>query len=80
MWITNAPVADVAVIWARTPEGVAGFVVPVDTPGVQVAEIKHKMSLRASVTGEIVLDDVRVPADAQLPEARGLKAPLSCLT
>ncbi|MEU7585711.1 acyl-CoA dehydrogenase family protein [Micromonospora sp. NPDC049230] len=80
MWITNAPIADVAVIWARTDEGVRGFAVPMDTPGVTAREIRRKMSLRASVTGEIVLDDVRLPAEAQLPEAVGLKAPLSCLT
>ncbi|MFF0150025.1 acyl-CoA dehydrogenase family protein [Micromonospora sp. NPDC005203] len=80
MWITNAPIADVAVIWARTDEGVRGFAVPMDTPGVTAREIRRKMSLRASVTGEIVLDDVRLPADAQLPGAVGLKAPLSCLT
>ncbi|MFE0527883.1 acyl-CoA dehydrogenase family protein [Micromonospora parva] len=80
MWITNAPIADVAVIWARTDEGVRGFAVPMDTPGVTAREIRRKMSLRASVTGEIVLDDVRLPADARLPEAAGLKAPLSCLT
>ncbi|MHA4946343.1 acyl-CoA dehydrogenase family protein [Micromonospora sp. SD19] len=80
MWITNAPIADVAVIWARTDEGVRGFAVPMDTPGVTAREIHRKMSLRASVTGEIVLDDVRLPADARLPEAVGLKAPLSCLT
>jgi glutaryl-CoA dehydrogenase len=80
MWITNAPVADVAVIWARTPDGVAGFVVPTSTEGFSAREIRHKMSLRASSTGEIVLDDVRVPQDARLPEASGLKGPLSCLT
>ena len=82
MWITNAPVADVAVIWARsTDDGrVLGFLVPMDSPGVTAREIRHKMSLRASSTGEIVLDDVRVPEDARLPEASGLKAPLSCLT
>ncbi|WP_416901476.1 acyl-CoA dehydrogenase family protein [Micromonospora echinospora] len=80
MWITNAPVADVAVIWARAEEGVRGFAVPLDTPGVTTREIRRKMSLRASVTGEISLDDVRLPADALLPEAVGLKAPLSCLT
>ncbi|MER7888615.1 acyl-CoA dehydrogenase family protein [Micromonospora sp. NPDC094482] len=80
MWITNAPIADVGVIWARTDDGVRGFAVPMDTPGVSAREIRHKMSLRASVTGEIVLDDVRLPADARLPEAVGLKAPLSCLT
>ena len=80
MWITNAPVADVAVIWARTEEGVAGFAVPTSTPGFQAREIKHKMSLRASSTGEIILDEVRLPDSARLSEARGLKAPLSCLT
>ncbi|MGS2615567.1 acyl-CoA dehydrogenase family protein [Micromonospora sp. LZ34] len=80
MWITNAPIADVAVIWARTDDGVRGFLVPMDTPGVGTQEIRRKMSLRASVTGEISLDDVRLPADARLPEAIGLKAPLSCLT
>jgi glutaryl-CoA dehydrogenase len=81
MWITNAPVADVAVVWARVPdEGITGFAVPMDTPGVTAREIRGKMSLRASSTGEIVLDEVRLPADARLPQARGLKAPLSCLT
>ncbi|MGW4292999.1 acyl-CoA dehydrogenase family protein [Micromonospora chersina] len=80
LWITNAPIADVGVIWARTDEGVRGFAVPMDTPGVTAREIRHKMSLRASVTGEIALDDVRLPADARLPGATGLKAPLSCLT
>ncbi|MEV4723761.1 acyl-CoA dehydrogenase family protein [Micromonospora humida] len=80
MWITNAPIADVGVIWARTDEGVRGFLVPMDTPGVTAREIRRKMSLRASVTGEIALDGVRLPADALLPGAVGLKAPLSCLT
>ena len=80
MWITNAPVADVAVIWARTEEGVAGFAVPAGTPGFITREITGKMSLRAASTGEITLDDVRLPDDARLPAARGLKAPLSCLT
>ena len=80
MWITNAALADLAVVWARVEEGITGFVVPMDSPGVSAREIKHKMSLRASSTGEIVLDEVRLPADAQLPDARGLKAPLSCLT
>ncbi|MFF0173087.1 acyl-CoA dehydrogenase family protein [Micromonospora profundi] len=80
MWITNAPIADVGVIWARTESGVRGFAVPMDMPGVTTREIPRKMSLRASVTGEISLDDVRIPAAAQLPEAIGLKAPLSCLT
>jgi glutaryl-CoA dehydrogenase len=80
MWITNAPVADVAVIWARASDGVVGFAVPTDTPGFQAREIKHKMSLRASSTGEITLDGVRLPDSARLPSAAGLKAPLSCLT
>jgi glutaryl-CoA dehydrogenase len=79
MWITNAPIADVAVIWARTDEGIRGFLVPTDTPGFQVREITGKLSLRASITGEITLDEVRVPADAILPEAEGLKAPMMCL-
>jgi glutaryl-CoA dehydrogenase len=80
MWITNAPLADVAVIWARADDGVVGFAVPTDTPGFSAREIKHKMSLRASSTGEIVLDEVRLPEAARLPSAAGLKAPLSCLT
>jgi glutaryl-CoA dehydrogenase len=80
MWITNAPVAEVAVVWAREPGGIAGFLVPLDAPGVSVREVTQKLSLRASSTGEIVLDEVRLPAGARLPEARGLKAPLSCLT
>ncbi|HEX6076492.1 MAG TPA: acyl-CoA dehydrogenase family protein [Micromonosporaceae bacterium] len=80
MWITNAPVADVAVVWARADDGVLGFLVPLDAPGVTVNEIRDKLSLRASITGEIVLDGVRLPDSARLPEARGLRAPLSCLT
>lgn len=79
MWITNGSVADVAVVWAMTDEGVRGFVVPTDTPGFSAPLIKHKMSLRASVTSELVLDGVRLPADAVLPEVTGLKGPLSCL-
>jgi glutaryl-CoA dehydrogenase len=80
MWITNAPLADVAVVWARTDDGVRGFVVPMDTPGVTANEIHHKLSLRASSTGEIVLDHVRLPGSAVLPGVTGLKGPLSCLT
>jgi glutaryl-CoA dehydrogenase len=80
MWITNAPVADVAVVWAGTEDGIRGFAVPMDSPGVTAREIRHKLSLRASSTGEIVLEEVRLPAGAVLPEARGLRAPLSCLT
>ncbi|GAB3246552.1 acyl-CoA dehydrogenase family protein [Nocardioides dilutus] len=79
MWITNGSVADVAVVWAQTDEGVRGFVVPTDVPGFTAPLIKHKMSLRASVTSELVLEGVRLPADAVLPGAFGLKGPLSCL-
>jgi glutaryl-CoA dehydrogenase len=79
-WITNAPVSEVAVVWAKADGEIRGFAVPTDTDGVRVNEITHKLSLRASSTGEIVLDDVRLPADAALPEAVGLRAPLSCLT
>jgi len=79
MWITNGSVADVAVVWAQTDEGVRGFVVPTDTAGFSAPEIKHKLSLRASVTSELVMDGVRLPADAVFPEVRGLKGPLSCL-
>ncbi|MEZ5091437.1 acyl-CoA dehydrogenase family protein [Nocardioides sp.] len=79
MWITNGSIADVAVVWAQTEDGIRGFVVPTDTPGFSAPEIKHKMSLRASVTSELVLDGCRLPADAVLPEVRGLKGPLSCL-
>jgi glutaryl-CoA dehydrogenase len=79
MWITNGSVADVAVVWARTEDGVRGFLVPAGTPGFSAPEIKQKLSLRASVTAELVLEDVRLPADAMLPEARGLSGPLGCL-
>jgi glutaryl-CoA dehydrogenase len=80
MWITNAPVSDVAVVWARTDDGVRGFVVPTDAPGLTAPEVPGKLSLRASVTGQLVLDGVRLPGDAVLPEVRGLRGPLSCLT
>ncbi|GAA3757015.1 acyl-CoA dehydrogenase family protein [Streptomyces tremellae] len=79
MWITNGSVAGVAVVWAATDEGVRGFLVPADTPGFSAPEIRHKWSLRASVTSELVLDGVRLPADAALPGVQGLGAPLSCL-
>ncbi|MFE7514670.1 acyl-CoA dehydrogenase family protein [Streptomyces sp. NPDC057540] len=79
MWITNGSVADVAVVWARTEEGVRGFLVPAGTPGFSAPEIRMKLSLRASVTSELVLEDVRLPADAMLPDARGLSGPLGCL-
>ena len=80
MWITNGAVADVAVVWARTDDGIRGFVVPTTTPGFTANEITRKMSLRASVTAELVLQDVRLPGSAMLPEARGLAGPLSCLS
>ena len=80
MWITNGAVADVAVVWARTDDGIRGFVVPTTTPGFTANEISRKMSLRASVTAELVLQDVRLPGSAMLPEARGLAGPLSCLS
>jgi glutaryl-CoA dehydrogenase len=80
MWITNGSVADVAVVWARTDDGIRGFVVPTDTPGFSAPEIKKKMSLRASVTSELVLDGVRLPGSAVLPEVTGLSGPLSCLS
>ena len=79
MWITNGSIADVAIVWAQSDEGTRGFVVPTDTPGFSAPEIKHKMSLRASVTSELVLDSVRLPASALLPGATGLKGPLRCL-
>ncbi len=79
-WITNGSVADVAVVWAMTDDGVRGFVVPTDTTGFSAPLIKHKLSMRASVTSELVLDGVRLPAESVLPGVRGLKGPLSCLT
>jgi glutaryl-CoA dehydrogenase len=80
MWITNGGLADVAVVWARTDEGVRGFVVPRGTPGFSTRDIHAKLSLRASVTSELVFEDCELPADAQLPSAEGLRAPLSCLS
>ncbi|TWS22706.1 acyl-CoA dehydrogenase [Tsukamurella sputi] len=80
MWITNGSLADVAVIWAQTDDGVRGFAVPTETAGFRANTIKHKMSLRASVTAELVLDGVRVPDSAAFPEVRGLRGPLSCLS
>ncbi|GAA0501912.1 acyl-CoA dehydrogenase family protein [Deinococcus depolymerans] len=81
MWITNSPEADVAVVWAKDDTGtVRGFIVPTDTPGFSAPPIHRKMSLRASVTGEIVLQDCRVPVSNLLPGSAGLKSPLSCLT
>jgi glutaryl-CoA dehydrogenase len=80
MWITNGSVADVAIVWAQTDDGVRGFVVPTDTPGFSAPLIHHKLSMRASVTSELVLEGVRLPGSAVLPEVRGLRGPLSCLT
>ncbi|MCK8614081.1 acyl-CoA dehydrogenase family protein [Gordonia sp. C13] len=85
MWITNGSIADVAVVWAQTdlsdsPAGIRGFVVPTDTPGFSAPEIHKKMSLRASVTSELVLDNVRLPESAMLPKAEGLRGPLTSLS
>ena len=79
MWITNGGLADVATVWAQTDDGVRGFLVPTDVPGFTANTIHRKLSLRASITSELVLDNVRLPASAQLPKAVGLSAPLSCL-
>lgn len=80
MWITNGSIADVAVVWAATDDGVRGFIVPTGTPGFSANTIKHKMSLRASVTSELVLDNVRLPETAMLPKAKGVRGPLSSLS
>ena len=78
-WITNGNLASVAIIWARAEEGIRGFLVETDSKGFEARPIHHKLSMRASVTSELILDECRVPAENQLPEAQGLKAPLSCL-
>ncbi len=81
MWITNSPVADIAVVWAKDEEGkVRGLIVERDWKGVEAPEIKGKLSLRASITGELVFDNVRVPKDALLPNIKGMRGPLSCLS
>ena len=85
MWITNGSTAGVAIIWAKTgalddPSSIRGFIVPTDTPGFSAKDQKGKLSLRASDTSELVLQDVRVGKDALLPKSKGLKSPLSCLT
>jgi glutaryl-CoA dehydrogenase len=80
MWITNGGIADVAVVWAQTDEGVRGFLVPRGTPGFATKDVHRKLSLRASVTSELVFDDCRLPGDAVLPEIRGMRGPLSCLS
>jgi glutaryl-CoA dehydrogenase len=79
MWITNGGVAELAVVWAQTDEGIRGFLIPRGTPGYSTKDIEKKLSLRASVTSELILEDVRLPAEAILPEVRGMKGPLSCL-
>jgi glutaryl-CoA dehydrogenase len=80
MWITNGTIADAAIVWAQTDEGIRGFIVEKGTPGFSAPEIENKFSLRASVTSALFLDNVRVPAANLLPGATGLKGPLSCLT
>ncbi|MGN6606836.1 MAG: acyl-CoA dehydrogenase family protein [Jatrophihabitans sp.] len=80
MWITNGSLSDVAVVWARTDEGIRGFLVEQGMPGFTATDVHHKISLRASVTSQLFFDDVRLPADAMLPNVRGLKGPLGCLT
>ena len=80
MWITNGNLADIAIVWAQTDEGIQGFVIEKGTPGFSAQEIKHKMSLRASVTSALFFDNVRVPDSSRLPNVKGLKGPLGCLT
>ncbi|KAF1698810.1 acyl-CoA dehydrogenase family protein [Pseudoxanthomonas suwonensis] len=80
MWITNGNLADIAIVWAQTDEGIQGFIVEKGTPGFTAQEIKHKMSLRASVTSSLFFDNVRVPDSSRLPNVKGLKGPLGCLT
>ena len=79
MWITNGGIADVAIVWARTDEGIRGFIVPTDAKGFSAKNIERKLSLRASVTSELILDDVRLPDGAVLPGVTGMRGPLSCL-
>jgi glutaryl-CoA dehydrogenase len=80
MWITNGGIADVAIVWAQTGEGIRGFIVPRDTPGFTTKDIERKISLRASVTSELVFDECRLPADAVLPGVTGMRGPLSTLS
>jgi glutaryl-CoA dehydrogenase len=80
MWITNGGIADVAIVWAQSDDGVRGFLVPTDTPGFSTNDIHRKLSLRASITSELILNDVRLPEDSALPGVVGMKGPLSCLT
>ena len=80
MWITNGGIAQLAVVWAKTEDGVRGFLVPTESPGFSTSDVHRKLSLRASVTSELVMDDVRLPDEAVLPDVTGMKGPLSCLT
>ncbi|NMN96754.1 acyl-CoA dehydrogenase family protein [Antrihabitans stalactiti] len=80
MWITNGTVADIAIVWAQTDDRIRGFIVPTDSPGFTSREMHKKLSLRASITAELSFDDVRLPAEALLPDARGLAGPLGCLS
>jgi len=80
MWITNGNVANIAIVWAQTDDGIQGFIVPTDTPGFTAQEVHKKMSLRASVTSALFFDSVRVPDSQRLPNVKGLKGPLGCLT
>jgi glutaryl-CoA dehydrogenase len=80
MWITNGGIADVAIVWAQSDDGIRGFLVPTDTPGFSTNDIHRKLSLRASITSELILSDVRLPEDAALPGVVGMRGPLSCLT
>ena len=80
MWITNGNLAHIAIVWAMTEDGIQGFIVPTDTAGFKAQEIHKKMSLRASVTSALFFDNVRVPDSARLPNVKGLKGPLGCLT
>jgi glutaryl-CoA dehydrogenase len=79
-WITNGSIADIAIVWAQTPDGIRGFVVPCDAEGFSAPVIPGKFSLRASVTSELIMEDVKVGPDALLPETNGLKSPLMCLS
>ncbi len=80
MWITNSSIADIAIVWAKTDDGIQGFIVEKGMKGFSAPEIKHKLSLRASITGELIFEDVELPEENRLPKAKGLKSPLMCLT
>lgn len=80
MWITNGGIADIAVVWAKTDDGIRGFIVERGTPGFSTSNIHHKLSLRASITSELYFDNCRIPAENMLPGVKGLRGPLSCLS